>query len=587
MSTKTLHHSAEKFPSHNLNGPQTTGRNYRNLSESEYSIVTDLDVAVPMRDGTMLLVDVYRPDAEGGFPSLFAASPYPRQIQNLGAPMGFIEAGATDFWVSRGYVHVIANLRGTSGSEGTYTLYDSQERRDLYDLVEWVAQQPWSDGNVGGIGLSYFASAQLEAAVERPPHLKAIFPMGMSPDLYEEARHNGLFSSSMITPFLANLGIMSSENKNKLWRGKFIELARHVLTLPKVHEKFATLNGESAKGVLMALQHLDYDAHPWDDLWSALAVEHPLRDGWWSDRNLEDPMTKVKIPVYLGCDWENVPLHLPGTFRALDALKHNKNVRVALLGRYGMTWPWESLHVEALAWFDQWLKGRDTGISEGPRIRYWLPVAEEWRTADVWPPEESRLVELALRPDGKLTSHEGDAGSRSYECRGPGLQRPPRKSDPPTWLAWDTPSLKEDVDMAGNVELQLTASATASDTAWIATLLDVGPDGTAYPVTAGWLQASLREVDEAASKPGAPYLPCRRAEAVPIGEKVTYRIPLVANARRFKAGHSIRVLLCSDDQPKEIPAIMGFRHAPVGTSSRNTVFSGSRLLLSVISKAEL
>lgn len=566
-----------------LNGPQTTGRIYRNLSEPQYEMVCDQDVAVPMRDGTKLLVDVYRPKGYDSFPALLAASLYPRQIQNLGAPMGFIEAGASDFWVERGYVHVIANLRGTSGSEGTFSLYDSQERRDMFDLVEWVAVQPWCDGNVGGVGLSYFASTQLEAAVEQPPHLKAIFPLGVSPDLYEEARHNGLYSDSMVTPFMANVGIMSDDGKDKFWRGKTINVLRHVLSLPSIHKKFARFNGESAKAVLAAMQHLEYDTHPWDDLWRSMAVEHPLRDEWWDDRNTETLLENVQIPVYLGCDWENVPLHLPGTFRALKALKDNPNVRVALLGRYGLTWPWESLHEEALAWFDHWLKQRDTGIMEGPRIRYWLPVAEEWRTADNWPPPESTLAEFALRADGTLSPEEMTRGSRSYEVLPLGLAGRPKGTEGAAMLTWQTDPLVEDVDMAGNFELQLDASATAADAAWIATILDVNPAGEMEPVTAGWLQASLRAVDEAHSTPGAPYHPCRSAESIQPGEKVSYRIPLVANARRFKAGHRIRLVLCSDDQPKEVPAIMGFRHQPLGLPSKNTVFSSSRLLLPILS----
>ena len=579
---------AEKLPvQRHLNGPQTSGRNYRNLSEPQYAMVCDQDVPVPMRDGVKLLVDVYRPDAEGRFPSLFAASCYPRQIQNLGAPMGFIEAGVSEFWASRGYVHVIANLRGTSGSEGTFTFFDAQERHDMYDLVEWIAAQPWCDGKVAGIGLSYFAGTQVEAAVERPPHLKAIFPLGLSHDFYEAARHHGLFSSSMMSPFLSNVGIMSDQGKDKLWRGKMINLLRHVLALPKIHDRFATFNGESAKALLQGLRHLNYETHPWDDIWRAMAVEHPVRDAWWDDRNTERMLADIDTPVYLGCDWENVPLHLPGTFRALKALGSNPNVRVVLLGKYGLTWPWESLHEEALAWFDHWLKGHDTGVLEGPRIRYWLPVAEEWRTADEWPPAESRLIELALRADGALARDEGQSGTRCYECLGTGLDRLPQTSDPPSSLSWETAPLAGDVDMAGNIELRLEASATASDTAWIATLQDVSPDGSLYEVTAGWLQASLREVDEPASEPGAPVLPCRRPQVVPVGEKILYRIPLVANARRFKTGHRVRILLSSDDQRKEIPAIMGFRHSPVGTSTLNTIHSSSRLLLPITSSATL
>ena len=164
----------------------------------------DQDVVAVMRDGVELLADVHRPEGDGRFPALIAASPYPRQIQDLGAPMGFIEAGASDFWVPRGYVHVIANLRGTGGSGGTFGFFDAQERRDMHDLVEWAAAQPWCDGNVGMIGISYFAMTQLEAAVERPPHLKAIFPVAVTADLYEAAMHHGLFSSGFVTPFLVD-----------------------------------------------------------------------------------------------------------------------------------------------------------------------------------------------------------------------------------------------------------------------------------------------------------------------------------------------------------------------------------------------
>ncbi|MFV8319528.1 CocE/NonD family hydrolase [Mycobacterium sp. 23] len=565
-----------------LNGPQTTGREYRNLSEPRHRRRSENNVPATMRDGVTLLADVHRPDAQGRFPALLAASPYPRQMQDFGAPAGFIEAGVTDFWVPRGYAHVIANLRGTCGSGGTFGFLDAQERRDMYDLVEWVAAQPWCDGNVGMIGISYFAMSQLEAAVERPPHLKAIFPVAVTADLYEAASHHGLFSSSFVTPFLAMTGL-TAERSDKLWRSLPVSLVRRVLHTPRLHKKFATMNGESAVTMLRQLIKLPHNPHPWDELWLDAAVNHPTHDEWWDERNLLPLLKEIDIPVYLGCDWENVPLHLPSTFAAWKGLSDNACVRMGMLDKFGLTWPWESMHSEALAWYDHWLKGRDTGIVEGPPVRYFLPEAGEWRTAESWPPPEATHREFALRADGTLGEDEGEPGSRDYLVLGSGLGRAkPSAIDPPALLAWTSAPLTDDVDMVGDIELRLVASATAMDTAWMVTLQDVAPDGEVTDVTAGWLRASLREVDEAASRPGAPVLPCRNPQAVPIGQDVDYRIPLVPNARRFQSGHRIRLVLTSDDQDPSIPAIMGFRHASVGTSSRNTVRSSSRLLVPVL-----
>jgi uncharacterized protein len=565
-----------------LNGPQTTGREYRNLSKPEYEVVRDNDVPVPMRDGVNLLADVWRPNAPGCFPILIAASPYPRQIQDLGAPMGFIEAGASDFFVPRGYVHVIANLRGTGGSGGTFGFFDSQERKDMHDLVEWAAQQPWSDGNVGMVGISYFAMTQLEAAVERPPHLKAIMPLAGTFDLYDSATHHGLVSTAFITPFLYMIG-MTSGHTNKLWRSTLLDAVRTILRIPAVHRKFATFNGEAALTGLKALLKLHHDPHPWDDLWRTIVVERPLRDAWWDDRNILPLLEQVEIPVYLGCDWQNVPLHLPSTFPAFRKLTNSKHVQVAMLGEHGLAWPWESLHVEALAWFDHWLKGRDTGILEGPRFRYVLPGAEGWRSADIWPLPDVTHQSLMLRADGKLGDEDGESGSRTLMALGPGLNRPqPSETDPPSSLTWDSAPLTHDLDMVGDIEVQLDAMSTAADTAWIVFLQDVDADGTVTDVTAGFLRAGLREVNESTSTPGAPDLPCRSFQAVPIGEPVHYRIPLVANARRFKSGHRVRLFITSDDQDGNTPAMLSFRHASVGTSSLNTIKSSSRLLLPVM-----
>jgi len=560
-----------------LNGVQTTGRTYSNLSEPTFTEVRDDDVLVPMRDGINLLADVHRPSEPGRYPVLIAASPYPRQIQDLGAPAGFIEAGASDYFVPRGYVHVVANNRGTGGSGGTFSFFDGQERQDMYDLVEWAASQPWSDGNVGMIGISYFAGTQMEAAVERPPHLRAIMPVAGTFDLYQSATHHGLFSSGFITPFLAMIG-MTSGQTNKLWRSKLIDAVRALLLTPGIHKKFATMNGEAAIAGLKVLLKLHHAPHPWDDLWRAIAVEHPYRDAWWQERNLLPLLEQVEVPVYLGCDWDNVPLHLPHTFKAFEGLTNSPHVQVAMLGSHGLAWPWESLHVEALAWFDHWLKGRDTGILAGPPIRYVLAEADGWRTSDTWPPAEAKLRSFALRADGGLAEGGSTEETRSYMNLGVGLNRPyTSEADPPLHLEWSTEPLEQDVDVAGNIELQLVAASTAPDTGFIAVLQDVDAAGKVTDVTAGYLRAALRQIDEEGSRPGAPILPCRDYAAVPLGEMISYRIPMVPNARRFKAGHRIRLYLTSEDQQDDKPALLRFRHASVGTSSVNTVGAKSRL----------
>jgi uncharacterized protein len=565
-----------------LNGPQTTGRAYRNLSAPAHKMTRDDDVPVSVRDGISLMVDVHRPVEPGRYPVLIAASPYPRQIQDLGAPAGFIEAGASDFFVPRGYVHVIANLRGTGGSGGVFGFFDGQERRDMYDLVEWAAAQPWSDGNVGMIGISYFAGTQMEAAVERPLHLKAIMPIQGTYDLYQSATHNGLMSSGFITPFLAMIG-MTSGQTNKLWRSKLVSAMRTVLSTPGIHKKFETANGEAAIASIKVLLKLHHDPHPWDDLWRAVAAEHPFRDAWWDDRNLLPLLDRVEVPVYLGCDWQNVPLHLPHTFTALQRLINSPCVRVAMVGEHGISWPWESLHYEALAWFDHWLKGRDTGVLEGPHFRYVIPQAEGWRTTDQWPLPEAEYRAFALRADGGLDPDEGEEGSRTYMNLGGGLNRPRAgDDDPPSFLTWETAPHDHDLDMIGPIELQLDASCTAPDTAFIVVLQDIDPKGHDTEITAGYLRAGLRCIDEAESEPGIPVLPCREFTSVPVGKEIRYRIPMAPNARRFKAGHKIRLFLTTDDQGDDKPCIIGFRHASIGTSSLNAVSSSSRLLLPFI-----
>lgn len=565
-----------------LNGPQTTGREYSGLSTPDYTIRRTDDCEILVRDGVTLLADLYQPDAEGRFPAIISFSPYPRQIQDVEAPVFFVEAGRSDFFVPRGYVQIIVNARGTSGSGGTWTMFDQQERDDLYDVIEWVAAQPWCDGNVGMLGVSYFAMTQLAAAAVKPPHLKAIAPFLATDDLYEIAYHHGLYSSGFISSWLAAVGGLSTR-ADSFWRSRGIDAVRDMLDVPAIHSRMH-MDSEGQFGVIKQLLRTHYPEHPFGDLWRQVAVEHPTRDTFWDERNVRPLLGDVDIPVYLAADWSNVAVHLPSTISAWKAMQRRPDVRLSLLQPGGFDWPWESMHYEVLAWFDQWLKGRETGIIDGPPIRYQLTGIDGWRTAESWPPPEAELTELVLNPDGSLGGDADPDAFREYLYlpKDSGLPSNANPQTLPQALSWDTPALDTALELAGDLELALDARITATDTGWIAVLYDVDPDGTAQWITAGWLRATLANLDEANSVPGAPAYDDRQPVAIPTGTRRTYRIPMTPTAIHLPAGHRLRLVLASSDDVKNYPTVQDCTHVVVREASRNTVFGASKLWVPVV-----
>ncbi|MCB0917737.1 MAG: CocE/NonD family hydrolase [Actinobacteria bacterium] len=537
-----------------LNGPQTTGRSFRNLSRPEHRIRLTPDQNVVVRDGTVLQADVFTPDINTPVPALLAVSCYPRQIQNSGAPLGFVEAGATDFWVPRGYAHVIANTRGTGGSQGRFNWLDETERQDVADLVEWTAAQHWCDGRVGMIGISYFAMTQLAAAVERPEHLRAIFPVATTVDPYEAVWHGDLLSESFVVAWLAGVAAMAERDPGD-YRSWPVEQASKLLRLPRLHRHFEDLNGEAALTLIRKVMKTELK-QPWLDLLNEMTLIHQTKDEWWASRDMLPGLAGCTIPTYLGCDWENVPLHLPSTFRTWEALSPTAPVRMGMLGAGGLTWPWESLHTEALAWFDHWLKDRDTGIMDGPPVRYLLPGTEEFLTSPQWPPPDTSELSWQLSADGVL-AHSTE-GERRYWHRGRGVSQ--QAPGLPDLLQYDTAPLAEPFDFVGTATAALEAGITAPEVSWILTLQDVAPDGTTTDVTAGWARIARGE-------PGSLH---------------THEVSLVPNARRFVRGHRLRLVIASDDTSDGHPAIMGFRHRCTGDPSINRVSATSTLSLPVL-----
>ncbi len=152
-------------PRSRVAGIQLAGWVPKASSEKRYRVVLDANVEVPLPDGTILRGDLYRPKAPGAFPTLLAWSCYPKDFQHTGIPMPINEAGPVSNLVARGYCHFNVNARGTGQSGGNFNgLFSPEEQRDVAETIEWAARQPWCDGNLGMIGMSYFAVIQYLAA---------------------------------------------------------------------------------------------------------------------------------------------------------------------------------------------------------------------------------------------------------------------------------------------------------------------------------------------------------------------------------------------------------------------------------------
>ena len=177
-------------------------------SERKYDVTMERGIRVKMKDGVELQADIFRPRSEGKFPAILGYHPYdpdgqwapimPRAFSSVSMRQvdqekgnGPLEAGDPSFYVRRGYAHVIANIRGSGPSDGYYPFLAAPEAEDGCELIEWIARQPWCDGNVGMFGVSYFGRIQQFIASLRPPSLKCIFAPWASTDQYRDALYHG------------------------------------------------------------------------------------------------------------------------------------------------------------------------------------------------------------------------------------------------------------------------------------------------------------------------------------------------------------------------------------------------------------
>lgn len=563
----------------------------------------DRDVRVPMRDGKCLCVDIYRPESAGRFPALLAIAPHNKDLQNPDIAQavppqpawstmwqGGAEAGDSRFFVSHGYVHVIGNPRGFGKSDG-----GGSPDHDYHDLIEWIAKQPWCTGNVGMVGLSAFAAAQWQAALQHPPSLKAIFPFDANPAYGQvHDRYPGGLMHVM-------LYLLDGQSVHHGGHGQPGELAPEVDALWR-----------------QAMANPDYRMYSWVyNLLSQKGQVHPRlfshfldpyeKEGSYeeSEANFRD----IRVPAYTGAGWHTYTynMHLMGAQNWYAGIGVPK--KLLFTGPAHMERPFHSIHDEMLRWFDHWLKGVDTGMLSEPPVKVWVQGANAWLEGSEWPLAQTRWTKFYLDSWERLRTEPFDAAGADCGYAQPDtfVQMPPTQTRAISRLRYMTEPLAEDTVVCGPISLNFWAALDQDDTNWIVILKDVGPDvavqsgraGEFEPrelpereLTRGWLKASMRALDGKRTTEWRPFHKLTRAARQPVvpGEVNEYRVEVLSTANQFRRGHRICVEITALDLPSGVGFGNNTEYVPYRICSSRTVVHGifhnaqypSHLLLPIV-----
>jgi uncharacterized protein len=535
-------------------------------------VLIDKDVPMTARDGTTLRADVYRPDAPGRFPVLLSRLPYDKN--------GRRRPGDIDVFVERGYVVIMQDTRGRFASDGDEYLPLAWEANDGYDAVEWAAQLPYADGQVGTMGQSYLGATQYLLAPTRPPHLKASFPASAPADFHQAWVYHtgGAFELGWQIPY-AILMARDTLARKGLAQTLLPELERELA--PAVTPWAPPLSAEAYRRLpLMAwAKRLEPVAHYLTDY-----LRHP-EDGpaWWA-LNLERRHGAIDVPMYHVTSWYDIFLH--GGLANFAGLRRGAMTGAAraaqklLIGPWAHLFPYTSptssgtgdidfgpaalidLHDIQLRWFDHWLKGIDTGILDEPPVKIFVMGVNRWRDEHEWPLARTHYTPYYLRGRGGANTAGGD-GALSPE--GPGDEPADRfvydPNDPvPTRggntlilamgvmdqrpvearsdvLVYTSAVVTNALEVTGPVVVTLHAASSAPDTDFTAKLVDVRADGYAQNLADGIVRARYRDSREIP----APLTP---------GAVSRFTIDLWATSHVFLPGHRIRVEISSSNFPR-------------------------------------
>jgi len=463
----------------------------------------DWDVPITMDDGIVLRADVYRPSQEGKYPVILSYGPYakglafqegyPDQWQRMADKHPDVVEGSTnkyqnwevvdpEKWVPDGYVCVRVDSRGCGRSPGYVDPFSPRETRDFYLCIEWAGTQPWSNGKVGLLGISYYAINQWHVASLQPPHLAAMIPWEGAADWYRDMTYHG--------------GILSTFFGN--W------FKKQVMTVQYGLGKRGPVNPNT--GVLAAGDETLSDeelVRNRTDLAAAIKA-HPLDDRYHRERS--PVWSKINVPLLSSANWGGQGLHPRGNFEGFtQAASKQKWLEVhgiehwtEFYTRYGVTLQ--------KRFFDRFLKGLDNDWKKQPRVQLQVRKIDGFtqRAEKEWPLARTRWTKLYLNPSNRSLSQKPvDAeGKIEYEALGDGI----------TFMSYP---LEQETEVTGPLAVKLFISSSTADAGLFVVFRVFVPDGSEVvfqgaldphtPIGQGWLRASHRILDPKISTEYRPY----------------------------------------------------------------------------------
>ena len=558
------------------------------LDEINELAIVDQKVMMPMRDGKRLATDIYRPKTDQPVPIIFSRTPYNFNSWGDGKQRTRTAQRALAA-VKRGYAYVVQNERGRYYSEGEWDIL-GVPLSDAYDAFTWMAEQEWSNGNIGLYGCSSTAEWQMAAASLGHPALKAIVPQGYGAgvgrigEYYEQGNwYRGGAQQMLFTAWL--YGVEHDKFKPRIPEGATQE------DLIRISRFYDLAPENPPVDMSEALAHLPVsdilkNVHGKTEIYDKMIMRKPNDPAWYEGGLYHDDMP-LEVPSFWFTSWydvsisPNLALFNHVRENASEAIADNQYLVIApvlhcaytrakpntIVGERSVGDARLNYEDQIYTWFDHWLKGENTTFKEStPRVQYYTMGTNEWQSADQWPPEQAQMTSFYLTSeqganslfgDGRLLTEEATAtntDSYTYDpmnpvnsyggnvcCTGNAIkagsfdqQHMETRND---ILVYTSDPLEEGIEMSGFIKSSIYVSSDAKDTDFTIKLIDVYPDGRAYNLDETIQRARYREGYD---------------KEVFMEEDEVYKIDFtpMSTSNYFEKGHRIRIEISSSNFPR-------------------------------------